>query len=107
MEYLIDQAHGIHLSGAHSEFRMCEQVTFFIYVLGEDTCRMEIGKNDIAIKGKEGFFNLVFLPCFGGNMEFHLKNYSREFEKKDADKYPCHLQEISPEEKNHGLPSQQ
>ena len=51
MQDLVDQAHGIELAGAYGLFRMVEQVTLLVHLLGEGTGGVEIGKDDVAIRG--------------------------------------------------------
>jgi hypothetical protein len=71
MQDLVDQTHGIYLSGSHSLFRKGNQVPASIDFLCEQANSVEIGENHITRQTEKYVIKLVQVPCTPGYVKFH------------------------------------
>ena len=71
MEDLIDQAHGVDLTGFDGLLRIIEQVAVVVHLLRQAAGGVEIGQDDVAVEGVNGLIELVAVAGLAGDVKFH------------------------------------
>ncbi len=76
---LIDQTHGKQLAGMNRAVRKPGRIANLVHLIREGAACGEVGKNDVAVKGKQRIRKPIAFPCCSRNMEFHHVTRAPDF----------------------------
>ncbi len=73
MAGLVDQSHGEEGAGVYGLVGILVRLANLVHAIRECAAGGHVGKDHVAVIGKERFGKLIALPCLARNVEFHHK----------------------------------